>query len=567
MCGKERKVRGNFNNLSCERRVKHSPQHSPPPPPFYEENSALYFIMTAYSLIRPDLVLLLGARTLVSLVGIVLILYGGNRAERNWDDAIADEDDYYYEEGDPAAAAASSNGNVKGSLGNKNNNNASGSGDDEGDGENYSASNGEDSSAGGIAGVCGPFGHRVLDRITSAGRATCTVTNKTNEYDAEGMISIQKPMEIYSTRKYGHWLSMSNMGFVLLIASVLMDCKSYLNMDISPLTICTAVVLLVIGIVQNVILPTLVQRQMVHHSQTVGLLIIPLLGGYCLLGFFMALYRDVVPTGMHFVSVLCIGLSYGPFWLARKRGDAHDRASVLHPNPTLFHPGGPMLAFGWVLFWISMNSVGLHPRYMYLPIYFTIRTGLAFVGAILIVTVYWVAGYAHDDYMEDPHDGSKPKPLHTYLLGRNFELRAAFAGAWLVLASAAFFPFYAEGYIVPPILFLLVALQGLAVGVQHTVGLRARAPGKLFKWTRATDLIYVAMSVAVYFLGGLAATGLVLVGCTMITGGWMVLHSDRKRGKYWVDNDRINPSYTVYSLGTLLLPAGLFVLAWGISLP
>jgi len=71
----------------------------------------------------------------------------------------------------------------------------------------------------------------------------------------------------------------------------------------------------------------------------------------------------------------------------------------------------------------------------------------------------------------------------------------------------------------------------------------------------------------VFWHSGVVAVILVSIGMVLIRWGLDVLHEDRKRGALWMETQTINTDYTVYSDGILLFPTGMFLWAWGLSIP
>ena len=229
-----------------------------------------------------------------------------------------------------------------------------------------------------------------------------------------------------------------------------------------------------------------------------------------------------------------------------------------------------MLVAGWFMLWVSMNFILGNPVGRVLPVYWTSRTAVAYEGALAILAAYWATGYVqdeHDDVDTVSDDGRAVRPLNSSLFGGVMEIRVAFVVAWSMMAVAAFLPNFASGHFWSIMLFLVLAAQGFAVGVQHVLGVRVGDTHKLQKWTRVSAILHAVMVFLVFVSAGFAGGMLALAGSLAMGAGWMTLQADRKRGDFWMETGQSNPKWTVYSYGVLLFPLGLLLLAWGLSIP
>ena len=126
-------------------------------------------------------------------------------------------------------------------------------------------------------------------------------------------------------------------------------------------------------------------------------------------------YGDDELTRLHLVfralGAITIIASMKVLWKFRKMGDSWEQDGQPNPNPVVYNMGGPMFVFGWFLFWIGMSGVGAlaeddgddettTTETSGLPIYFTVRSFLAFLTGCGMVPVVMMVDYAHDEGAE-----------------------------------------------------------------------------------------------------------------------------------------------------------------------
>ena len=359
------------------------------------------------------------------------------------------------------------------------------------------------------------------------------------------------------------WLAV--FGWVLLSISFHLSPVETFGWQNSIESFMATFVIIILCIMHCAVLPTAQQDQWVHvYYQYICCMLVV---GYLLLGSLLVVFDTFCPIWLPIVGVICILAAHQFLWWARKRGDSYDRAGAKNEKAVTYNLGGPLLVTGWIMVWVAMNSHRDVPEGWYLPIYWTSRAAVAFDGILAVFGIYWAVGYAHDEYDEDPLDGSDPQPPNSFFFGGINEIRASFVIVWLILGVASFLPYSAQGFFFPVILFFAILLQGFAVGVQQVLGLRARDEMKLDRWTRVIGIFFVAIAVLVFLSHGIAGGILCLCGGSLIMLGWDYLLHDRKRGAYWIEKEEINPKHTVYSFGSLIFPAGLILLGWGLSIP
>lgn len=459
-------------------------------------------------MVYPNAVILLGARAWISLIGAVMIVVGSWRADRIWDETV-DVDEPIVTD---VATAASE------------------------------------------------ILESAYEYMDSAYRA---VTNPSGA-------DFKRVNNLFAGPA-GFSLSIAGAGWLLFAISFLLDCHQFSGWNVSLISFLAFLVVILIAVVQTVILPLAIHDRSVHeHSH---FFTTTLFCSYALLGVLMMLDRNDAPYWLSLVGAGAIAVAPNLLWFCRKRGDTYDRAAVMNPRPVLYNIGGPLLVAGWFMFWVAMNCMEGNPDNRNLPVYWTSRTAVAYEGALAILAAYWATGYAQDEH-DDPDqaaavmDGRTIRPLKAFVFGRVFEIRLAFVVAWCMIAVTAFLPFWAAGgHFSSILLFLAMASQGFASGVQHVLGVRGGDSQKLQKWTRVSAGLHLAIAFLVFVSIEFMAGMLVLAGSFAMEAGWTLMQKDRKRGHYWMETGQSNPTWTVYSYGVLLFPLGLLLFAWGLSIP
>lgn len=456
----------------------------------------------------PDAVILLGARAWASLLGIVMIVVGGWRADRIWDEIVDVEE--------PVADIATAASVIMDSA---------------------------------------------MEYMDTAYRAATD----------PGGADYKRVNKLFAGPR-GMSLAIAVAGWLLLATSFLLNCHQFSGWHVSAISVAAFLMVLLIAVVQSVILPLAINDRTVHEHT--NFFTTTLFCSYVGLGVLMVFDRNSAPYWLCLVGAGSIAVAPNLLWFCRKRGDTYDRASVPNPRSVLYNIGGPLLVAGWFMFWVAMNC--MEDPYQeavgkFLPVYWTSRTAVAYEGALAIFAAYWASGYAQDEH-DDPDQaaslqGRSARPLKSYLFGRVMEIRLGFVLAWFMIAVAPFLPTFAAGRFWEIVLSLLLAAQGFAGGVQHVLGVRAGDAHKLEKWTRAAVILHGFTALVVFLASGSAAGVLAALGSIAMVTGWTIMQSDRKRGEYWIETGELNPRWTVYSYGVLLVPLGLLLLAWGLSIP
>jgi len=396
----------------------------------------------------------------------------------------------------------------------------------------------------------------------------------------------------------GRPLRIAVAGWMLLVVSVFVDASAYAGFAVNRwyYALGHVVVVLWLLVTQAVILPLQVADQAVHENSI-------FFGCAALLGYSLwavVLRLDVggVSLAWSLASAVLITASWYAFWYQqRKRGDSYDRCGVErngngNGGAVLFSWGGPLLAAGWCGVWLSLNAVHALPAssWYYIGIYWTRRAQCALLGVALVTAAQWAVDYAHDEYhIESTAGAGAQTDLDTavadnnnnnstqtkqqnkvFLLNGVLEIRIVYYVSWCVLALTAFLPTYAAQLHLATALFAAIALQGYATSQQHIAGLRAGSERAYTKWQRAVWFLYLVIAILTACHSGFWAFLLSAVGVVVQQVGRRLLHRDRKRGAHWMSTQTINNSgsaFTVYSYGVLLVPTGMLIWAWGLSMP
>lgn len=391
--------------------------------------------------VQPDLGVLIGLRSFLSCMGIFLVVYGGWRFARRWDDDEYNADDDFGELVDRPGV---------------------------------------------VAGV-----NELISEYMDKAFVTITKTHHN-----EGMWT--RIRTVFASAG-GKDLYCAQAGWALLAVSLLLDRHHRVGWQNSTSGWLAVISVVVLAVTETVLLPTAISDQWVHRRNFFFGSIVML--GYAFLVIFATLEQDHVPAWLYSTSCICIPLGYLCLWYQRKRGDGFDRATVPNSKATLFGPGGPLVAAGWFLFWVAINVTqpedNLKQR-LFLPIYWTSRTAVAFEGALAIVVVYWMVNFSHDE--ADSTDPSQAR----FLIGIT-EIRIAFAVAYAMFAVSTLLDTNKRTLLLPIITFILLVAMGFATGVQHVLGLRAGDGVKLYRWARVTMILSCFLALVVILSQGLRA--------------------------------------------------------------
>jgi hypothetical protein len=378
-------------------------------------------------------------------------------------------------------------------------------------------------------------------------------------------------------------------GWSLLAFSYLLDRRDWIAFDSSSdgsLLLSFALgLLLSVGLLQSWLIPQALLDGTMEEMQA-------LYGSI----FFLGLLADGVlnhyldpdaPAWMGPVGSLCVAIAPYFLYKARRKGEMlHDieeegidkeqggvtirTASTANPDanrPYLFNLGGPILVVGWFLWWVSMNCVYAIPDRLFLQMFFSSRSYVAFTGAALIVLVYWMVGYALEANVANNVKSAPAFGVASLFFGDASEIPVAMVGAWGIFGFAVFWP-VPVGWI-PYAVFPVLLAVGYSMAMQQTAGLREHDVDAVSRWARCVDVGLLVKILLIGCYGRGLAVALMLVGLVLSSYGSLTIHHDRKFGHMWLRQPDAAVSVgkpQVYSYGVLAYPLGMIVLAWGLSI-
>ena len=264
------------------------------------------------------------------------------------------------------------------------------------------------------------------------------------------------------------------------------------------------------------------------------------------------------------LGMICIIMSMRLLWKYRKMGDSWEQEGRANPNPIVYNMGGPLFVFGWFLFWVGMASTNQGELGNGIPIFFNLRTALAFLTGCGMVPIVMMIDYAHDEggkYVGYGTDGSH--------FGRLFESPIPFFVSWLIFGLSSFF--LIDNTISSPDLrkILLVAnclLQAFVAGHLIQTALYKGQASRKNKFSMVFVMLFLLLAFNIGFDGGIARY-LAFAGAIFAIAGQKIVFGDRKRGDYWMVEKEVNPNPIVYSAGEPLFMTGWILLSLAMSIP
>lgn len=267
--------------------------------------------------------------------------------------------------------------------------------------------------------------------------------------------------------------------------------------------------------------------------------------------------------GLRAMGAVTIIASMKVLWKFRKMGDTWEKQGIPNPNPVVYNAGGPMFVLGWFLFWVGMAATNNTDTVTGLPIYFTLRTGAAFLAGCGMVPVVLCLDYAHDEGAEFTGFGTDGR-----FFGRFWESPIPFLVAWTLFGVAALLPVTSIESVTTLQWVILVncILQGIDAGVLIQTALyKGDMMGKN-RWSIPFVVLFLALAIEI----GSGAGGLAwfaLLGAFLIVLGQKTVFGDRKRGDYWMVHQRVNPNPVVYSGGEPIFMAGWIIISLAMAIP
>jgi uncharacterized membrane protein len=268
-----------------------------------------------------------------------------------------------------------------------------------------------------------------------------------------------------------------------------------------------------------------------------------------------------------FRTVTLVVLGQAITWRHRKYGSLWDREGRVPVQADVFHFGTPMIVLGWYAFWMGINVTYGAPDNWYVPLYFTSRTVVAHVGAMLILITTWCTSAALDEapVHENVCDAQAPAfGFEGVYFGEKREIRLGLTFPWVVFGVAAFLPYFDS--LIPFVILLECLAVGVVLSMVQERGMRGGDRGELKRWILVADLTF-ALLVLLICAQGLYAAIFAVSGAILMNLGQYVLYRDRRRGFQWMETQKVNENPVVFSYGIPLFTLGLMLLAWGMSVP
>ena len=263
-------------------------------------------------------------------------------------------------------------------------------------------------------------------------------------------------------------------------------------------------------------------------------------------------------------GAVCIIASMKILWKFRKMGDSWEQEGRPNPNPVVYNVGGPLFVFGWFLFWVGMAATSNGTAESGLPIFFNLRTALAFFAGCGMVPVVMFVDYAHDEggrFVGFGTDGAH--------FGRFLESPIPFLSMWTLFGAASLLQLdgsLAAADARPSIILATCMAQGFLAGVLIQTALYKGNMALKNRFSVFFVLLFLALAVNLGFKGGLALF-LALPGALLVIAGQKTVFGDRKRGDHWMITKKVNPNPIVYSVGEPLFMTGWILLALAMAQP
>lgn len=287
-------------------------------------------------------------------------------------------------------------------------------------------------------------------------------------------------------------------------------------------------------------------------------------------------------------------------------------------DPTVFHLGAPLLAFGMFWFWIGTNAVDANATMISpaLPLFLTGTSLLTYGGAIVAFLVWWSAAYALDEMpwiqvssnenfaigsdiesnsssvtLSADQRAALAKALHEFeqkspgfgFAGRFFgtmkQSKIAIPATWALYSIVSFYPYMISNWW-PFSLTLDTLFFGLYLtGFQERAAMRELMPSVAFVHAHAEQLLrgslacfLIVWTVQLWgdpdYQDGWSVLVLACLGAILFARGEFNVHRNRKRGycgKVLSDHP-YNRDVSAYSYGSLQMPLGMLFMSWAMSI-
>jgi hypothetical protein len=206
--------------------------------------------------------------------------------------------------------------------------------------------------------------------------------------------------------------------------------------------------------------------------------------------------------------------------------------------------GGPLFVFGWFLYWIGLCANKTEGKWdgTGLPLYFDLKTALAFLSGCGMVPVVMALDYAHDEGAEYVGYGTDGR-----FFGRFLESPTPFLLAWVGFGASAL----VGAQVITVKMWSLLAncvLQGVDAGIFIQKALYEGDMKRKNMWSVPFVALFMGLAANIGWGGG-TKLALALPGAMLIILGQKTVFGDRKRGDYFMQTGKTNPNPIVYSYG------------------
>ena len=351
------------------------------------------------------------------------------------------------------------------------------------------------------------------------------------------------------------------LGWALLAIAYLFPADGTGSIDVSAAGVISLVLALALAGVASIPMSDAVRHRKAKKKQMLSMLFA---AGWIALAIFSAISASggassYIFSGLGVVSIL---ISMQLLWKFRKMGNSWEQDARPNPNPVVYNPGGSLFVAGWFLFWIAMSATNEGVLEGGLPVYFNVRTALAFLVGFAMVPVVMLVDYAHDEgapYVGFGTDGS--------YFGRFLETPIPFISMWVVFGFASFFAL--DNSFDPDVrswLLLATAIaQGIFAGVLLQTATYKQNHGLKTRLSPGFVILFILLAINIGF-DGAPAIYLALAGAIFTLMSQRVAFAHRKRGDHWMKTGQPNPNPIVYSPGIPMFQVGWILLGWAVSI-
>ena len=413
------------------------------------------------------------------------------------------------------------------------------------------------------------FGPRAVLSLIGIATIIVGVWQVDRTWDEEGLKAFERAKELHpedpvipddELAAAGRFPLLFLIGWVLLAIAYLFPANGSGSIEVSAAGIISLLLALLLASVASIPMSDAVRHRKAKKKQMLSMMFA---GGWIALAVFSAIAASGGASSYVFsgLGVLSILISMQLLWKFRKMGNSWEQDARPNPNPIVYNPGGSLFVAGWFLFWVAMSATNEGVLDGGLPLYFNVRTALAFLVGFTMVPVVMLVDYAHDEgapYVGFGTDGSH--------FGRFFESPIPFVLMCVVFGFASFFAL--DNSFDPDLRSWLLLATAIAQGIWAGVLLQTAT----YKQNHALKARLSPGFVTLFFLlainigfDGAPAIYLAIAGAMFTLMSQRLSFTHRKRGDHWMKTGEPNPNPIVYSPGIPMFQVGWTLLALAVS--